>query len=57
MPEPSAFEFEVAIEKLKGCISPRIDPIPAELSKARSRTTCSEIHALKLFYLELGGIA
>jgi len=57
VPEPSAFEVEMAIEKLKGCISPGIDPIPVELFKAGSRTICSEIHALKLFYLESGGIA
>jgi len=31
--EPSAFEFEVAIEKLKSHKSPGIDQIPAELTK------------------------
>ena len=34
MPEPSAFEFELAIEKLKSHKSPGIDQIPAELIKA-----------------------
>ena len=31
VPEPSAFEFEMAIGKLKGHKSPRSDQIPAEL--------------------------
>ena len=34
VPEPSAFEFELAIEKLKSHKSPVIDQIPAELIKA-----------------------
>ena len=34
VPEPSAFEFELAIEKLKSHKSPGIDQIPAELIKA-----------------------
>jgi hypothetical protein len=34
VPEPSAFEFEMAIEKLKRHKSPGIDQIPAELIKA-----------------------
>jgi hypothetical protein len=29
VPEPSAFEFELAIEKLQSCKSPGIDQIPA----------------------------
>ena len=33
VPEPSAFEFELAIEKLKNYKSPGIDQIPAELIK------------------------
>ena len=33
-PEPSAFEVELAIEKLKSHKSPAIDQIPAELIKA-----------------------
>ena len=44
MPEPSAFEFELAIEKLKRHKSPGIDQIPAELIKAGRRTIRSEIH-------------
>ena len=38
MPEPSAFEFELAIEKLRSHKSPGIDQIPAELIKAGGRT-------------------
>ena len=44
MPEPSAFEVELAIEKLKSHKSPGIDQIPAELIKAGVRTICCEIH-------------
>ena len=38
MPEQSAFEIELAIEKLKSHKSPGVDQIPAELIKAVSRT-------------------
>jgi len=38
VPEPSALEFELAIEKLKSHRSPGIDQIPAELIKAGGRT-------------------
>jgi hypothetical protein len=38
VPEPSPFEFELAIEKLKSHKSPATDQIPAELIKAGSRT-------------------
>ena len=34
LPEPSAFEVELAIEKLKSPKSPGIDPIPAEFFQA-----------------------
>jgi hypothetical protein len=34
MPEASAFEVEMAIEKLKRRKSPGIDQIPAEFTKA-----------------------
>ena len=34
MPEPSAYEFEINIEKLKRHKSPGIDQIPAEFIKA-----------------------
>ena len=43
MPEPSALEVEMAIEKLKSHKSSSIDQIPEELIKARGRTICSEI--------------
>ena len=46
MPEPSAFEFQLAIKKLKIYKSPGIDQIPPELIKARGRTICCEIHKL-----------
>jgi hypothetical protein len=44
VPEPSASEFKLAIEKLKSHKSPGIDQIPAELMKAGCRTIRSEIH-------------
>ena len=44
--EPSAFEVEVAIEKLKRHKSPGIDQIPPELIKAAGRIICSEIHKI-----------
>jgi hypothetical protein len=46
VPEPSAFEFDLATEKLKRHKSPGIDQIPAELIKAEGRTNCCEIHKL-----------
>ena len=46
VPEPSAFEVELAIEKLKSHRSPGIDHIPAEMYKARGRTIHSHIHEL-----------
>ena len=46
MPEPSAFEVEITIEKLKRHISPGIDQIPAELLKTVGRTIYSAIHKL-----------
>ena len=44
--EPSAAEFELAIDKLKSHKSPGIDQIPAELIKEGGRTICWEIHKL-----------
>ena len=44
LPDPSAFEIEVAIEKLKNHKSPGIDQIPAELIKVGGRTIRCEIH-------------
>jgi len=46
VPEPSAAEFELAIDKLKSHKSPGIDNIPAELIKAGGRKFCLEIHKL-----------
>jgi hypothetical protein len=46
VPEPSAFEVEMAIEKLKRHKSTGIDQIPAELIKAGARIIRSEIHKL-----------
>ena len=42
--EPSAFEFELAVEKLKSHKSPCIDQILAELIKVGGRTIRYEIH-------------
>ena len=42
--EPSGFEVEMAIDKLKRYKSLGIDQIPAELIKAGGSTICSEIH-------------
>jgi hypothetical protein len=44
VPEPSCFEVEIAIEKLKRCKSPGIDLIPAELIQAGGNILRSEIH-------------
>jgi len=46
VPQPRAFEFELAVGKLKNRKSPGIDQIPAELIKAGSRTICYAIHKL-----------
>ena len=48
VPEPSAFDVQMAIEKLKRHNSPGIYQIPAELIKAGGRTSQFDIH--KLFY-------
>jgi len=46
VPDLSAFEVEMAIDKLKGHKSPGIDQIPAKLIKAGVRTIPHEIHKL-----------
>jgi mannosyltransferase OCH1-like enzyme len=46
VPEPSATEVQMATEKLNRHKSPTLDQIPAELIKAGSRTTHSEIHKI-----------
>ena len=46
VPEPSAFEVELAIEKLKSHKSPGIDQILAELAKEAGRTIRYQIHKL-----------
>jgi hypothetical protein len=45
VPEPSAFEVEMAIGKLKRHKSPGIGPIPAELIEVLGRTILSQIVA------------
>jgi hypothetical protein len=57
VPEPSAFEFELAIEKLKSHKSPGTDQIPAELIKAGGRTVRGAIHKLIISIWKKGGIA
>ena len=49
IPEPSASEFELAIEKLKSHKSPGIDQIPAELVKAGGKTIHCEILKLIIY--------
>jgi hypothetical protein len=46
VPQPSAFEVEMAIEKLKRYKSPGIDQIPAKLIKAGGSKIFCEIHKL-----------
>jgi hypothetical protein len=43
VPEPSAFEVEMGIEKLKRYKSPGVDQISAEIIKAGGTKICSEI--------------
>ena len=49
VPEPSAFEVELAIDKLKSHKSPGFDEIPAELIKAGGGKIFLEIHKLITF--------
>jgi hypothetical protein len=44
VPEPSAFEVEMAIEELKRDKSPGTDQIPTEFIKVGGRTIHSKIH-------------
>jgi len=44
--EPSAFEFELAIENLNRHKSPGTGQIPVEMNKESSKTIRSEIHPL-----------
>ena len=46
VPEPSAFNLELAVENLRSHKLPGIDQIPAELFKAGGRTIRHEIHKL-----------
>ena len=46
VPDPSAFDVELAIEKLKRQKSPGVVQIPAELIRAGGRTIRDEIHKL-----------
>jgi hypothetical protein len=46
VPEPSAFEVEMASEMLKMYKSPDVDQISAELIKAGGNKICSGIHKL-----------
>jgi len=46
VPEPSAFEFELAIENVKSHKSPDIDQIPQKFIQAEGRTIRYEIHKL-----------
>jgi len=56
VPEPSAFELQLAMEKLKSHISPGSDQIPAELIKEGGRTICYEIHTLIIFICNKKGL-
>jgi hypothetical protein len=46
VPEPSVFEFDLAIKKIKSHKAPGIDRSPEELIKAGCRTIHSEMHKL-----------
>ena len=48
LPEPSAFDVELTIEKLKSHKSPGIDQIPVELMKVGGRTNRNEVHKLNI---------
>jgi hypothetical protein len=46
VPDPSSFEVEISVGKLKRYKSPGGDQIPAELIQARGEILCSKIHRL-----------
>jgi hypothetical protein len=46
VPDPSPFEVEIAIAKLKRYKSPDTDQIPVALIQAGGEILCSEIHKL-----------
>jgi hypothetical protein len=50
--QPSVFEVELAIGKLKRHKSPGIDQIPVEMIKTSTTTIHYEIHQLIYFHLE-----
>ena len=50
VPEPSSFEVELAIGKLKSHKSPGIDEIPAKSFKAGGGTISVEIHMFSLLF-------
>jgi len=56
VPEPSVFEFQLAIEELKHHKLSGIDQIPSEMLKAGGRTIPFETQTY-YFYLLEGGIA
>jgi hypothetical protein len=49
VPQPSVFEDELAIEKLRSYTLPDNDQIPATLIKVGGRKICYEIHKLIFF--------
>jgi hypothetical protein len=49
VPDPSHFEVEIAVVKMKKYKSPGSEHIPAELIQAGGETSLSEIHKLVLF--------
>jgi hypothetical protein len=44
VPEPSLFEVEIAVGKLKSCQFSDTDQTPAVLIKAEGETLCSDLH-------------
>jgi hypothetical protein len=46
VPDPSPFDVEIAIAKLKKYKSPDSDRIPADLIQVRGETLLSEVHKI-----------